>query len=149
MRKTFAAITAAVLGAALLGGAAWAQDGGGDRRGGQGLRSALRALDLDQDQKDQVLAKMSAQREKTKGLREQMKADRQALRAAVDVANPDPTAVGRAFLKVKANREAMKTEMKAFRESIRPILSDEQNAKLDGYVSAMRDRGQRFRGRND
>ncbi len=145
MRKALTAITALALGATLLGGAAWAQDGGGGRHLGNGLRGALRSLNLDENQKDQVLAKLSAQRGQARPLRDKMKADHQAFRAAVDVANPDPAAVGRAFLKVREDREAMKAERKAFRENIRPILTDEQNAKLDGYVKALHEHSHRFR----
>lgn len=150
MRKAFNIMTALALGATLAGGAAWAQDGDGEgRHSRKGMRGALRSLNLSDDQREQVLAKFSMRREQMKPLREQMKADRQALRSTVDVANPDPTAVGKAFLKVKADREAIKSEMQSFRESLRPILTEEQNGKLDGYVSAMRERGPRFHDRSN
>ena len=70
--------------------------------------------------------------------RAQAKANREALKAAASAPNPDPAAVGAAFLKVKANGQAAKAKMKAVRTEIDAVLTPEQRAKLDGWIAAHR-----------
>jgi len=113
-----------------------APQGGG--RAARGLRAALSTLDLSQDQKDQIRAKLETQKDAFRAMREQMKADHEALQAAASAAKPDPATVGKAFLKVHQNREALKAEMKKTKDSLSTVLTPAQQAKLDGYLAAMR-----------
>lgn len=119
---------------ALAGGGA--HDGG--RHPFQGFHRALASLDLTEAQRDQVKALAEVQKSALLPLHEQMKSDRMALRVAVEAPNPEPAAVGAAFLKVHANREATKARMEEFRGKLTPILTPQQNARLDGFLSALR-----------
>lgn len=120
---------------------ALAQPGpGGHGKPGRLLRGALASLDLTETQKTQIKAKIVAERDTIKPLREQMKADHDALRAAAEAPNADAATVGKAFLKVQKDREAIKAEMQKVKDSIASVLTPEQQAKLDGYLSAMHPR---------
>jgi Spy/CpxP family protein refolding chaperone len=112
---------------------------GGGRMGGM-LRQALASLDLTQDQKDKIHAVLDAEKPAMQALREQMRTDAKALRATADTSS-DPATVGKAFLKVKADREAMKAERQKIRTQIESYLTPEQKTKLDGFLSAVRARG--------
>jgi Spy/CpxP family protein refolding chaperone len=130
------ALTAALAAAPLL---AQPGPGRGGRMGGM-LRHALASLDLTQDQKDKIHAVLDAERPAMQALREQMRTDAKALRATAD-SSSDPATVGKAFLKVKADREAMKAERQKIRTQIESYLTPEQKSKLDGFLSAVRARG--------
>ncbi|HEX2798916.1 MAG TPA: Spy/CpxP family protein refolding chaperone, partial [Thermoanaerobaculia bacterium] len=74
------------------------------------------------------------------------KANREALRATASAADPDPAAVGAAFLKVRADGQAAVAKMKAVRAEIDAVLAPEQRAKLDGWIAAHRQQRAMFRG---
>lgn len=129
------------LGLFLAGGAALAQPGfGGGRQGapGRGIRAALATLDLTDAQKEKVKALFEAEKPKAEAMRQEGRAAREALKAAADAANPDPGAVGAAFLRVRAHRQTARAEWTAVREKVEALLTAEQKAKLDGWRSAHR-----------
>ena len=78
------------------------------RPGGMGgdLRRALAALDLTEDQKTKMKELFENGRQRRETLRQEGRTAREALRAAAGAAAPDPAAVGAAFLRLKAHREA-------------------------------------------
>lgn len=116
--------------------------GMGMRRGNP-IRAALGALDLTDAQKAQVRDLLEKQRPVMQGLREQLKADHEALRtAAADTKNL--AAIGSAYLKVQADREAMKAQMASSRDAISAILTPEQRAKLEGFRAGARGRMRGF-----
>lgn len=140
-KRFTAGLGAAVLTVALAAtGLAQAGPGPGGPRGPavRALRGALSAVDLTQDQKDKVRQIIQEQKPALQAFRAQAKANREALNAAVTAPNPDPAAVGAAFLKVHADREAMKAKRKALTDSISSVLTPDQKAKLDGYFTAVR-----------
>jgi Spy/CpxP family protein refolding chaperone len=98
----------------------------------------MATLDLTDAQKDKVTAIFASHKDEGMAFRAQAKADRQALKAAASAANPDPAAVGAAFLKVRADGQAAATKMKAVRTEIDAVLTPEQRAKLDGWIAAHR-----------
>ena len=112
--------------------------GPGQGYGGRTMHRAIASLDLTDEQKTKVNALAEQQKGDVQSFRQQMKADHVALRAAIDVASPDPTAVGNAFLKVRSDRQAVKARLQEFRSKLMPILTKEQNARLDGFLAAMR-----------
>jgi Spy/CpxP family protein refolding chaperone len=120
---------------------ALAGPGGGQGRPGRILHRALASLDLTDAQKTKIQALVDQQKGDVQAFREQMKADRVALRTAVEATTPDPTVVGKAFLKVHADGQAAKAKLQALRSKLTPILTAEQNARLDGFLSAMRPMG--------
>jgi Spy/CpxP family protein refolding chaperone len=58
-------------------------------------------------------------------------ADWEALRDASEASNPNASTVGAAFLKLRADREAMRAERESTMQEIRSILTSEQKDKLD------------------
>src|SRR5207244_2648425 len=95
----------------LAAGVAQAQEGMGRGHGRfGGIRRALAALDLNDTQKTQIKGFFQEAKPAFQSLREQMRSNHQALHDAVNVDRPDPTAVRNAFLKVHADREAMKAQ---------------------------------------
>ncbi len=105
---------ALILAGALAAGAALAQPApGGPGRFARGIRAAMAMLDLTADQQTKVKAIFASHRDEAQAFRSQVKADRDALKAAASAADPDPAVVGAAFLKVRADREAAKAKMQA------------------------------------
>jgi protein CpxP len=101
-----------------------------------GYLRCLRVVDLTEVQKADVKALLEAARPKLEALHVTLRADREALRAAVTATPPDPCLVGAAFLKVEADVKAIGDELKAVRTAIEALLTPEQKAKLEGCLKA-------------
>jgi Spy/CpxP family protein refolding chaperone len=127
---------ATALALVLAGGVALAGNQGGGGHFGRGIRAAMATLDLSDAQKEKVRAIFASHKDEGMAFHAQAKADREALRAAASAANPDPAAVGTAFLKVRADGQAAAAKMKAVRTEIDTVLTPEQKAKLDGWIAA-------------
>ncbi len=114
----------------------------GPPRGPQGPVAAyLRCLGvtgLTETQKADVKALLEAARPGMEALHATLKTDRDALRAAVTAATPEPCAVGTALLKVEADLKAIGDEAKELRTAIEALLTAEQKAKLEGCLKAPR-----------
>jgi Spy/CpxP family protein refolding chaperone len=148
-QKKFFGTAALLLAGALAAGAALAQSrpGPGHERFARGIRAAMAILDLTDAQKTKVKEIFESQRTEGMAFHAQVEADRAALKAAAMAANPDPAAVGAAFLKVRADGQAAAAKMKAVRTQIEAVLTPEQKAKLDGWIAAHRQqRGMSRRG---
>lgn len=117
--------------------------GMGHRMGG-GIMRGLAQLDLTENQKAEVRRIMDARRPTFEALQARIQEDAQALRETADGSSPDPAAVGAAYLRVQADREALRAEKRAAMDQVRTILTPEQREKLD----SMREKGkERLRGR--
>ena len=103
-----------------------------------GYLRCLHIVDLTDVQKADVKALLEAARPKLEALHVTLRADREALRAAVAATPPDPCLVGAAFLKVEADVKAIGEELKALRTAIEALLTAEQKAKLEGCMRAPR-----------
>src|ERR1019366_10434633 len=134
-KKLFGAATL-ILAGALTAGTALAQPAPG--RFARGIRAAMATLDLTDAQKDKDKAIFASHKDEGMAFHAQAKANRDALKAAASAANPDPAAVGAAFLKVRADGQAAAAKMKAVRTEIDAVLTPEQKAKLDGWIAAHR-----------
>jgi Spy/CpxP family protein refolding chaperone len=134
-KKLFGAAALLVAGA-LAAGTALAQTHGG--RYARGVRAALSTLDLSDAQKEKVKAIFASHKDQSVAFRTQAKANREALRAAASAADPDPAAVGAAFLKVRAHAKALKAQLEGVHAEINGVLTPEQKAKLDGWIAAHR-----------
>ena len=129
-------VGAALVAAALATGPAQAQNQGGRGRFARGVRAAMATLDLSDAQKAKVKAIFASHKEPFRAFRTQAKADRVALRTAASVDNPDPAAVGAAFLKVRADAKTLKAQLEGVHAEINGILTPTQSAKLDGWIAA-------------
>jgi Spy/CpxP family protein refolding chaperone len=134
MNRTVRAIAAGSLSLALAG-VALAEQG---KRGGRGLARIMDELQLTDAQRQKVQPILDEQRNAARGRHEKMRADREALEAAAAAARPDPTAVGQAFLALKADRDGAKAQREALHAKVAKILTPEQNAKLDSFLAGMR-----------
>ena len=134
---------AAALALALVTAPLLAAEGpAGQAPGPQGpLAGYLRCLGvagLSDTQKADVRAILEAAKPGMEALHATLKADREALRAAVTATTPDPCVVGAAFLKVEADVKAIGEEVKEIRTAIEALLTAEQKAKLEGCLKAPR-----------
>jgi|GEM_PF-505542 len=103
------------------------------------LREALAQLDLTQDQKDKIKVAMEAEKPAIQALADKSRTDGKALRDLMATSNPDPKAVGEAFLKVHQNRLAAKAEREKVQAQIEALLTPAQKAKFEGYIQAAKD----------
>ena len=137
---------ALLLAGAFTAGAVLAQPAPAPGRFARGVRAAMASLDLTADQQTKIKAIFQARKDEGQALRAQMQADRNALRAAATVETPDPTAVGQAFLKVRANRTAAAAKMKAVKAEIDAVLTADQRSRLEGWLAAHRQQRRGMRG---
>ena len=114
---------------------------GGGRMGpaGRVLRGARASLDLTQDQKDKIKVVVESERSALQTAAARNRADALALRDLASSAQPDPKAVGEAFLKVRQNRETAKAAREKVLAKIEAVLTPSQKAKFQGYVQAVKD----------
>lgn len=101
-----------------------------------GYLRCLHIVDLTDVQKADVKALLEAARPGLDALHATLKTDRDALRAALTAATPDPCVVGTAFLKVEGDVKAIGEALKAVRTAIEALLTPEQKAKLEGCLKA-------------
>jgi Spy/CpxP family protein refolding chaperone len=134
-KKLFGAAALLVAGA-LAAGTALAQPAPG--RIARGIRAAMATLDLTDAQKEKVKAIFASHKDQAVAFRTQAKANREALRATASAADPDPAAVGAAFLKVRADARALKAQLDGVHTEINGVLTPEQKARLDGWIAAHR-----------
>jgi Spy/CpxP family protein refolding chaperone len=130
----------------LVSGVALAGNQGGGGHFARGIRAAMATLDLSEAQKDKVKEIFASHRDERMAFHAQTRANRDALKAAASAADPDPAAVGAAFLKVRADGQAATSRMKAVRTEIDAVLTPEQRAKLDGWIAAHRQQRRMLRG---
>jgi Spy/CpxP family protein refolding chaperone len=142
-KRLFGAASLLIAGA-LAAGTALAQPAPG--RFARGIRAAMATLDLSDAQKDKVKAIFASHKAEGMAFRAQAQANRETLKAAASAASPDPAAVGAAFLKVRADGQAVKAKMAAARTEIDAVLAPEQRAKLDGWIAAHKQQRAMLRG---
>ena len=117
-----------------------AQDGQGKRGGGFGMMRGLSRLDLTESQKADVKRIMESRKATFQSLRDRAHSDWEALQNLSEGSAPDTSAVGAAFLKVRAGREALRAERKSTMQEVRSILTTEQKEKLDTMAQERRER---------
>jgi Spy/CpxP family protein refolding chaperone len=136
-RKVMTSVAAAAL--ALGGWVAMAQAQGpgspaphdrGYGRGFAGPRLA-EALGLSDDQKAQLDALRSKQRETMRPLMEAVRQAHDALKKSMDADSPDPATVGQAALTLNAAEKKLRAAHEAAFEEMKSILTPEQQAKLE------------------
>jgi Spy/CpxP family protein refolding chaperone len=131
-------VGATALALVLASGVALAGNPGGRGHFGRGIRAAMATLDLSDAQKEKVKAIFTSHKEQLQAFRAQAKANREGLRAAASAENPNPAAVGAAFLKVRADGKAMRVQREGVHTEINAVLTPEQRARFDGWIAAHR-----------
>lgn len=133
-----------ILGIALSSTLAFAQGPPPDKRGHgpkSHLQKCLSIVQLTDAQKTHIRSIVEAARPKLDVLHQTMLTDRQALRAAIEATPQDTCAIGTAFVKVQADKAAIRAEHEAVRTSVLALLTPEQQAKLQGCLEAPRGDG--------
>ena len=103
-----------------------------------GYLRCLGIVGLTDVQKADVRALLEAAKPEMETLRATLRTDREALKAALAAATPDPCLVGAAFLKVEADLKAIREATVELRTAIEALLTPEQKAKLEGCLRAPR-----------
>ena len=106
---------------------------------GFGMRG-LSKLDLTESQKADVKRIMESRQATFEALHERSRANWKALHELAEGSSPDNAAVGAAYLKLQADREALRAERKSTMEEIRTILTPEQKEKFDTMKQERKER---------
>lgn len=109
----------------------------------RGTMRMLSRLDLTEAQKSDIRRIFEARGPAFLALRERARTDRQALRAAAEAEPPNTSAVGAAFLKVRADRKDLRAERRNTLDQVRAVLTPAQRERLDEILQARRDRRHR------
>ncbi|HXH91852.1 MAG TPA: Spy/CpxP family protein refolding chaperone [Thermoanaerobaculia bacterium] len=104
---------------------------------GPGSEEIASALNLSTDQKVQWDAIHSQLEASVKPLLDQHRAAEQQLQAAAEATNPDATAVGRAFLAMRAIDKQIQATHESTHAKLTAILTPDQKAKFDAMHAKM------------
>ena len=123
-----------------------AKDGSSGHRkmGGFGILRGLSKLNLTESQKNDVRQILDSRKATFQSLHDQARANWDALRTVAESQTPDTSAVGAAFLKLRASRQALRAERESAMQEIRSHLTTEQQNQLD---TLKQQRQERFRER--
>jgi Spy/CpxP family protein refolding chaperone len=105
--------------------------GHGKMGGGFGILRGLSRLNLTDSQKSDVQQILGSRKATFQTLRDQASVNRNALRTISAGSAPDPAAVGAAFLKLRASRQALRAERESAMQQIRSVLTTDQQNQLD------------------
>ncbi len=143
MRKTIVAVLGAGVLALAVGPAAGAaQPAPPGERGpwmGRAHRMA-RFLGLTEQQQDEIRKLMEERRGEQQALWEKLKKNREAMRQALEGANPDPAAVGELAIEAHRLHHQQQSLREAQDKAIRELLTPEQRVKFDA-MKALREEG--------
>lgn len=98
----------------------------------------VRFLDLSESQEEELRAIFEANRAALEQNREAGRANRLALKEALDVDSPDATTVGQLMIDGKNLREQAKADREALQEQVASVLTEEQLAKWEGFQKGRR-----------
>lgn len=110
-----------------------AQDASSGHRkmGGFGILRGLSRLNLTESQKNDVRQILDSRKATFQSLHEQARADWDALRTLSESQAPDTSAVGAAFLKLRASRQALRAERESAMQEVRSVLTTDQKNQFD------------------
>ncbi len=139
-------LTMIVLAAALVvPGALLAQGNGGAPGGGQGQGPSIRDLlpppgylQLNDAQKEAAKALGEDLRAAVGPIGEELKAHREALRAAFESDAPDATEIGQLMLDIRALEGQVRDEIRATESAFRDLLDADQQLKYDHFLELRR-----------
>jgi Spy/CpxP family protein refolding chaperone len=101
------------------------------KMGGFGILRGLSKLNLTESQKNDVRQILDSRKATFQSLHDQSRANWDALRTVSESQTPDTSAVGAAFLKLRASRQALRAERESAMQEIRSHLTTEQQNQLD------------------
>lgn len=102
------------------------------------LRGGLATVGVTDEQKTKIRAILEAKKDAGQALAAKTRTDAKALHDLANAATPDPAAVGKAFLTLKGDRDAIKTMAEGVLADVKAVLTPEQAGKLDGYLAALK-----------
>ena len=118
-----------------------AQPGGHERgRGGERL---ARYLELDESQRAEWQAIREDGREEAKAIFDELRANRESLRALLEAGGADPAEVGQIVLDGHALEQSMRVFREGVDEKLAAVLTSEQVDKWEAYKAARETRGPR------
>ena len=103
------------------------------------MQTAIAKLNLTDEQQTKVKAISDQETAKIGVLRGQIRPAHDALDAVAQAEKPDPATVGRAYLNLKAMEEALQAESAKFQDAVADVLTKEQKAEFETYLSGARD----------
>jgi Spy/CpxP family protein refolding chaperone len=116
------------------------QQGPKDEGKGKGpLFHCLRIVNLSEEQQAEIRGILEAAQPTLQALREEIRAQREDLKAILEGDEIDECALGAAIVSVRETEQELRGEMEKLMESIKLVLSPEQAAKLEGCLEAARD----------
>jgi len=107
-------------------------------RGAGAFRAGLAKVGLSAEQREKIRGILVAERPRLEALRGERSTSKAALDASLQGPDPDPTAVGSALLRTRADRQALRAERTKVREQTLSVLTPEQRATLAGYLAGAR-----------
>jgi Spy/CpxP family protein refolding chaperone len=142
MKKTAVSRGVALVCVSILAACTALAAGREEKAGGRAglLRRALASLDLTQNQKSDIRALFEQAKPAIEDLRARVRSGRVELRAAAAATPADPAAVGKAFLSLRTDREALRGAFENLVSEIRAVLTPAQQSRFDGYLDALKRR---------
>jgi Spy/CpxP family protein refolding chaperone len=118
-----------------------AQDASGHRKmRGFGILRGLSKLNLTDSQKNDVRQILDTRKATFQSLHDQASANWDALRTVSESQAPDTSAVGAAFLKLRASRQALRAERESAMQQVRSVLTTDQQNQLDAMKQQRQER---------
>jgi len=109
------------------------------------LAVLAKALNLSDTQVTSIRHAIEAAQPSLRTKFQDVKAKRQALKAATSAANPDATAVGTAFLALQSSEADLKTDRRELQATIRNLLTPDQQKSMSALKVVAQARHNRFR----
>jgi Spy/CpxP family protein refolding chaperone len=101
------------------------------------LRHCLRVVNPTQDQTAAIQQILSDAKPALQSLHDNLKADRETLKAALQGDSPDPCALGNDLLAVKSDRDAIRGELEGVKSAVEDVLTADQKSRFEGCVAGM------------
>lgn len=115
------------------------QGGPAPRRGPvAALRGALAAADVSDVQREKARSVLEAAKAPARDFVRQAREGRRTLRELASSENPDPKAVGEAFLLERSTLLKLKTVREKVTADVRAVLTPEQAARFDAFLAGAR-----------
>lgn len=109
---------------------------------GMDLSPCLFFLNLSEAQRLQIKQIMDGEQANIRAIADRTKTDLTALQTLADGANPDACAVGAAYMRVEADKDALSTVFRSIRTRMETVLTPDQRSKLEGCAAMLTSIGQ-------
>jgi Spy/CpxP family protein refolding chaperone len=109
------------------------------------LAVLIKALNLSDAQVTSIRSTMQNERPALKAAFQDVKAKREALKTASSAANPNPAAVGSAFLALRSSQANLKADRQKLQAAIANVLTPDQQKSMKALRVVAQSRHPRFR----